>query len=195
MSGILQHAAKIAMRCIWHGGSLSKMNDKQSMTWVNDFPLPRDLWRYPDGEEQNPNKRGGNGSNKMESLTRVLEMSWRQRWKHVDKDKWVEDRFGVGKAASETALSGGLTQTDRAPPLRTTAASLFPFPFKKKVITCPPNSNRGAKTVSKLHGFAQTLLLLLLLLPYSKECGFVQTWQLILNQFFQILAENNVKLV
>lgn len=73
----------------------------------------------------------------------------------MDKDKWAEDRFGAGEAASETALSGGLTQTDRAPPFRTTPASLFPFPLKK-VKTCPPNSNRGAKTASKLHGFAQT---------------------------------------
>lgn len=34
----------------------------------------------------------------------------------MDKDKWAEDMFGVGRAASETALSVGLTQTDRVPP-------------------------------------------------------------------------------
>lgn len=75
-----------------------------------------------------------NGSNKMESLTRVLEMRWRRRWKHEDKDKWAEDMFGAGEAASETALSGGLTQTDRAPPLRSRRSPSYSslIPLKKK---------------------------------------------------------------
>lgn len=74
-----------------------------------------------------------NGSNKMESLTRVLEMRWRRRWKHEDKDKWAEDMFGAGEAASETALSGGLTQTDRAPPLRSRRSPSYSslIPLKK----------------------------------------------------------------
>lgn len=58
--------------------------------------------------------------------------------------------FGAGEAASETALSGGLTQTDRVPPLRPirspSYSSLIPL---KKVITC---STHKAKTVHKRDG-------------------------------------------
>lgn len=118
-----------------HMQKLPFRHNEQS--WWSYFQLPRKSrapWRSTDGGEKTkiPWKRRRNGSNKMESLTRVLEMRRRRRWKHEDKDKWAEDMFGAGEAAPETAVSGGLTQTDRAPPLRARRSRLIlPLSLKK----------------------------------------------------------------